>query len=73
VVRDIEVGSWSANWTSFNVRRRPVDLAIQDVASGNDIYFTDPRDERKYAAQVEALRGEIAAKKKAQPGMDQVG
>ena len=59
-------------WTHDNsIIRRPPDRAIGDVARGAS--FVNPRDARKYAAQVEALRTEIAAKKQAQPRVDQVG
>jgi hypothetical protein len=59
-------------WTNDNgIIRRPPERAIEDVARGAS--FVNPRDERKYAAQVEALRTEIAVKKQAQPRVDQVG
>jgi hypothetical protein len=48
-------------WTHDNsIIRRPPDRAIEDVAKGS-FSFVNPRDERRYASQVEALRAQLAA------------
>jgi hypothetical protein len=53
-------------WTNDrSILRRPPERAIEDVASGT-LTFVNPRDARKYAAQVEALKPEIEARKRAQ-------
>ena len=62
VVRDIPIEHPQHNGMGMDTRSVPLDNALREVASGN-FSFANSRDERRYAAEVEALRAEIAANK----------
>jgi hypothetical protein len=58
---NLRIGRWNPTGTSFNEQSSPPQVALQRVAKGDGWEFCDPRDARRHAAQVDALRAEIAA------------
>ena len=58
-VRDIRICCDSANGMGVITRSVPPDLAVREVAAGR-WDFNDDRDARRYAAEVDAARAELA-------------
>jgi hypothetical protein len=58
---NIRIARWNTSNTSRNEYSYPPQIALQSVAKGDGWEFCDPRDARRYSAQIEAMRAEIAA------------
>jgi len=55
---EIAIGSWAGN--TFQSRLVRLDIALRELASNEGLSFCSRRDERRYGAQVEALRKKLA-------------
>jgi hypothetical protein len=58
---NIRIGKWNPSGMTFSEYSSPPHVALQRVAKGDGWEFANVSDARRYAAQVDALRAEIAA------------